>query len=172
MRRLLITPSLSAIDHSHLAKASCSWVTVADTRAVVSTPKIALADAESVLNPHVVKVTTDREEYALYFSRWPIPFHQFPGSHLTAYAEHLRAHPELVSHHYKHIGLYVFRSDFLRRFPKLAPTPLEKAERLEQLRILEHGYAIKVVSVTTDSIGVDTEEDLARVRAILTGRTG
>lgn len=138
-----------------------------EARAVVATPKIALHDIEAALSPHVVKVTTDQQDYALYFSRWPIPFHQVAGSDFATYADYLRAHPALVSRCYKHIGLYVFRADFLRRFAQLPATPLEKAERLEQLRILEHGYTIKVVEVNTDSIGVDTEEDLQRIRQML-----
>jgi len=138
----------------------------ADPRAVVSTPRIALTDVESVIDPHVVKVVTGPDGYALYFSRSPVPFHQFPEAGRVGYAEHLRTHPELIGRHFKHIGLYCFRADFLRRYPHLTPTPLEQAEKLEQLRILEHGYAIRVVTAAVDSTGVDTEEDLRRVRQL------
>ncbi|MEK7828881.1 MAG: 3-deoxy-manno-octulosonate cytidylyltransferase, partial [Deltaproteobacteria bacterium] len=68
---------------------------------------------------------------------------------------------------FKHIGLYVYRKDFLLKFAKMKPTPLEEAEKLEQLRVLENGYKIKVVETEHDSIGVDTEEDMERVRKIV-----
>jgi 3-deoxy-manno-octulosonate cytidylyltransferase (CMP-KDO synthetase) len=102
-------------------------------------------------NPHVVKVVTDRRGFALYFSRSPIPF----GRDRSAL--------ELAR---GHIGLYVYRRDVLLRLAQLPPTPLEQAEALEQLRALEHGIRIKVVETTYESIGVDTAEDLERVRTL------
>jgi 3-deoxy-manno-octulosonate cytidylyltransferase (CMP-KDO synthetase) len=106
-------------------------------------------------SPHVTKVVVDREGCALYFSRAPIPFSRDgAGAALV----------------YKHIGLYVYRRAFLLAFARLAPTPLERAEALEQLRALEHGVRIKVVETRFDSIGVDTPEDLERVRHLAAAR--
>jgi 3-deoxy-manno-octulosonate cytidylyltransferase (CMP-KDO synthetase) len=112
--------------------------------------------SEDVLDPHVVKVVIDARGRALYFSRAPIPF--FRG---TA-ASHGPAGP------YRHIGLYVQRREFLLKVASLEPTPLERAEALEQLRVLEHGFSIRMVETQHDSIGVDTPEDLERVRRLLT----
>jgi 3-deoxy-manno-octulosonate cytidylyltransferase (CMP-KDO synthetase) len=112
---------------------------------------------DEFLDPNVVKVVTDREGYALYFSRAGIPYHrQGLDDGVTAW---------------HHIGLYVYRKDFLLRYASLAPSPLEGLERLEQLRVLENGYRIKVVIDDHAPIGVDTEEDLMRVRQIFTKET-
>ena len=118
--------------------------------ATVSTPIHSREDFE---NPNVVKVVTDRDGYALCFSRSPLPYHRdrLPSGALGQ----------------KHIGLYVYRRDFLLRFAALAPTPLEQAEQLEQLRALEWGFRIKVTEVTAASIEVDTPRDLERARAQL-----
>jgi len=102
---------------------------------------------EKADNPNLVKVVTDQEGFALYFSRAPIPY---PRAGTADY--------------YKHIGLYVYRRDFLLHYTNLEPTPLEKEESLEQLRVLENGYRIKVVETEHDCIGVDTPEDLEQVR--------
>lgn len=112
--------------------------------------------SDDILDPHVVKVVIDRRGRALYFSRSPIPF--FRG---TA-ADHQPAGP------YKHIGLYVQRREFLLKIASLQPTPLERAEALEQLRVLEHGFSIRMVETQHESIGVDTPADLERVRRLLT----
>jgi 3-deoxy-manno-octulosonate cytidylyltransferase (CMP-KDO synthetase) len=105
-------------------------------------------------NPHVVKVVTDGRGFAMYFSRAPIP-------HTREAARGLD--PRRA---FKHIGLYVYRRTFLIDFARLAPTPLEMAESLEQLRALEHGFRIRVVETSYDSVGVDTEADLDRVRRL------
>ncbi|SDF72335.1 3-deoxy-manno-octulosonate cytidylyltransferase [Sporolituus thermophilus] len=110
-------------------------------------------DEEEYNLPSAVKVVTDLNGYALYFSRSLIPF---PRIQHEAYKV------------YKHIGIYAYRRDFLLTFAALPPTPLERAESLEQLRALEHGYRIKVLKTDFKSIGVDTPEDLERVRAIIT----
>jgi 3-deoxy-manno-octulosonate cytidylyltransferase (CMP-KDO synthetase) len=120
----------------------------------MSTLKVEIEDPGEIQNPNVVKVVTDREGYALYFSRFPIPFSGDLGK--TAY--------------FKHIGLYVYRKEFLMRFTGLPQGPLEQAERLEQLRALEHGFRIKVEETTYDTIGVDTHEDLMRVEEILSSK--
>jgi 3-deoxy-manno-octulosonate cytidylyltransferase (CMP-KDO synthetase) len=114
---------------------------------------------ENALDPNVVKVVIDRKGFALYFSRALIPFVQGPGS----------SDPQ--SGPYRHIGLYVQRRTFLLRLTSLEPTPLERSESLEQLRVLEHGFSIKMVETRYDSIGVDTPEDLERVRRLLTADT-
>jgi len=104
-------------------------------------------------DPNVVKVVKDRSGFALYFSRAPIPYLR-GGAGGTA--------PAL-----KHIGLYVYRREFLLRLASLAPTPLETAESLEQLRALEHGFRIRIVESAHDSVGVDTPADLERVRRLV-----
>ena len=108
-------------------------------------------------NPSVVKVVLDYEGCCLYFSRSVIPF--------------LRDHAasEWLKHHtyYKHIGLYVFRREFLAQYAQLPQTPLELAEKLEQLRILEHGYRIKATVTHRDTLPVDTQQDLDNVRLIV-----
>ncbi len=101
--------------------------------------------------PGAVKVVTDLQGYALYFSRSLIPFPRVK-------------HKDL--HIYKHIGIYAYRREFLLKYAGLAPTPLERAESLEQLRALEYGYRIKVLRTSFKSIGVDTAEDLERVNMI------
>ncbi len=111
---------------------------------------------EELKNPGIVKVVRTESGRALYFSRSIIPF-----SRDISGEEVLRTHT-----YYKHIGLYVFRRDFLLRFPDLAQTNLELAENLEQLRILEHGYSIAATITRHDSVTVDTTEDLERVRRI------
>jgi 3-deoxy-manno-octulosonate cytidylyltransferase (CMP-KDO synthetase) len=120
----------------------------------------AIDDPADLADPNVVKVVRDREGFAMYFSRAAIPF---PRA-----AESGGAGPRA----FKHIGLYVYRREFLLEFASLRPTPLERAESLEQLRALEHGYRIKAVETTHDSIGVDTPEDLERVRRVLAGADG
>jgi 3-deoxy-manno-octulosonate cytidylyltransferase (CMP-KDO synthetase) len=108
-------------------------------------------------DPNVVKVVLDRAGFALYFSRAPIPFARDPRG----------GWPPL----YKHIGLYAYRRSALLVLSALDPTPLERAESLEQLRALEHGIRIKAVETQYDSIGVDTPEDLEQVRRLLTAPT-
>jgi 3-deoxy-manno-octulosonate cytidylyltransferase (CMP-KDO synthetase) len=112
-------------------------------------------ESEDVRDPHVVKVVTDRRGFALYFSRAPIPFVR--GTSASS-----------DSGPFKHIGLYVQRREFLLAVAKMERTPLERAEALEQLRVLEHGFSIRMVETKYDSIGVDTPEDLERARRLLT----
>lgn len=100
---------------------------------------------EDIENPNIVKVVFDKERYALYFSRSPIPYQR------NNYKV------------YKHIGLYGYRKDFLKYFTKLSPSPLELSEGLEQLRVLENGFKIKIIVTEIDTIGVDTPEDIERV---------
>ncbi len=128
-----------------------------DPAVPMATLMTGLSDLEELESPGVVKVVTDRAGFALYFSRHPIPC--LRGASLE---ETLAA-----GLHRKHIGLYAYRKDFLLRYASLEPTPLEKAESLEQLRVLEHGYRIRVVECPYPSVSVDTPEDLARVRRLI-----
>ncbi len=123
-----------------------------------------IASAEDFFNPNVVKVVVDSRGFALYFSRAPIPCPR----DLPVDAA-LSAHTPAA---YRHIGLYVYRRDFLLRFPHLPATPLEALEKLEQLRALEHGYRIRVAATTLTSHGVDTPADLERVRLLAASLAG
>jgi 3-deoxy-manno-octulosonate cytidylyltransferase (CMP-KDO synthetase) len=119
-----------------------------DPEIVMGTLKKAIEDPREITDANVVKVVTDRHGDAIYFSRCPIPY------------ERDQARPGT---HFKHIGLYVYRRDFLLGYSALPVGPLEQAERLEQLRALENGYRIRVVETECESLGVDTPEDLERV---------
>ena len=114
----------------------------------MATLKKRIEIAGEIGDPNVVKVVCDAAGDALYFSRSAIPFVREAGE---AYA------------YYKHIGLYVYRRDFLLGYPDLTVGPLERAERLEQLRALENGFKIRVVETDYESLGVDTPEDRERV---------
>jgi 3-deoxy-manno-octulosonate cytidylyltransferase (CMP-KDO synthetase) len=107
---------------------------------------------DELRDPHVVKVVVDRDEFALYFSRAPIPFD--------------RDSTAGPAEAWRHVGLYAYRRSFLPRFAEMEPSSLEQTERLEQLRALEHGIRIKVLETRHHSVGVDTPADLARVEAI------
>ena len=102
-------------------------------------------------NPAAVKVAASLDGFALYFSRSLIPYRRNPGPY---------------SRSFKHIGVYAYRRDFLLQYARLAPTPLELTESLEQLRALEYGFRIRLIETTFRSIGVDTPEDLAKVRQL------
>jgi 3-deoxy-manno-octulosonate cytidylyltransferase (CMP-KDO synthetase) len=133
-----------------------------DASASVGTAVKLITSAADLLNPNVVKAVLDTNMFALYFSRSPIP-HVRDVSDAGAWPSQTRC--------YKHLGLYVYRAAFLQQFSHFAPTPLERAEKLEQLRILEHGYRIKCALTDTESIAVDTMEDLEHVRLEITRRT-
>ena len=132
-----------------------------DPDLVMSTVKVKIGDSREIFDVNVVKVVTDRNDFALYFSRWPVPFHREKWKSVLekVYDENLPC-PDI----FKHLGLYVYRKDFLLAFSKWPQTPLEKMEKLEQLRVLENGYRIKVVESRYDSTGVDTPEDLEKLR--------
>lgn len=111
------------------------------------------APPEAACDPNRVKAVLDRRGFALYFSRSPIPYARDPGSA-----------PQL----WQHVGLYAYRRDFLLSFVRMARTPAERAESLEQLRALEHGHRIRVAVVEDwESVPVDVPEDVARVEARL-----
>lgn len=127
-----------------------------DPESVMATAARAISDPDAIQDPNVVKVVTDATGRALYFSRAPIPYERDadggPGKGVS---------------HWHHVGLYAYRRDFLLEFAQMAPSTLEQIEMLEQLRALENGYAIRVVETRYESIGVDTPEDLERVRSML-----
>lgn len=113
-------------------------------------------DDSELTNSNVVKVVVDKNGYALYFSRYSIPYNRTGAKD-----------PGKRPIHYKHIGLYAFTKDFLFTFKKLPHSSLENAEKLEQLRALEYGYKIKVVETKFDTVGVDRPEDLKRAEEAL-----
>ncbi len=115
--------------------------------ATVMTP---IEDEEEQRNPNNVKVVTDKKGYALYFSRSLLPYPRNDAGTPV----------------HKHIGIYAYRREFLLAYAKMEPTPLERAESLEQLRALENGYRIKCIETNARFVGVDTPEDLARVNEI------
>jgi 3-deoxy-manno-octulosonate cytidylyltransferase (CMP-KDO synthetase) len=126
-----------------------------NTQCAISTVAVPIADHAEIDNPNVVKVVLNRAGEALYFSRAPIPFVRDTQSvHKT---EHLR-----------HLGIYAYRADFLQAYSRLEPAPPEQAEALEQLRALWNGYRIAVhIASETPPAGIDTPEDLERVRRLL-----
>jgi 3-deoxy-manno-octulosonate cytidylyltransferase (CMP-KDO synthetase) len=111
---------------------------------------------EDFQNPNVVKVVTDQRGFALYFSRSLIPFPRQKEGH----------------HAFEHIGIYGYQKDFLHKLTQLEPTPLEKTEALEQLRVIENGFSIKVIHTAAQDyipLSIDTKEDLEKARAIIIG---
>lgn len=122
----------------------------------MGTLKKRIEDPRELDDPNVVKVVTNRFENAIYFSRSAIPYLRNEGKEKAAD----------TAVHFKHVGLYVYRKDFLLRYSKMPIGPLEKAERLEQLRALENGHSIRVVETEYESLGVDTPADLERVREL------
>jgi 3-deoxy-manno-octulosonate cytidylyltransferase (CMP-KDO synthetase) len=130
---------------------------LADPGLMMSTARRRLTDPAHCNDPNIVKVVCDLRGRALYFSRCAIP-HIRDAEDRDNFA---------AQTYWQHIGLYAYRKTFLLQYAQLAPTPLEKLEKLEQLRVLENGYEIVVVETDYESIGVDSPEDLARVSAIL-----
>jgi 3-deoxy-manno-octulosonate cytidylyltransferase (CMP-KDO synthetase) len=138
---------------------------LADETADIATTCEKIEGFRDVLSPDVVKVVTDKNGFALYFSRSPVPFPREAVKKHGTLENALRSEPALLALFRKHTGLYVYRREFLLKFTGLEQTRLEKTELLEQLRALENGARIKVVEVAESSIGVDTPEDFERVRA-------
>jgi 3-deoxy-manno-octulosonate cytidylyltransferase (CMP-KDO synthetase) len=133
----------------------------------MATLSLPLTELEEMLSPSVVKVVTDARGDALYFSRSPIPHVRTPGGDLEEAARAALAQGLAR----KHVGLYAYRRAALLRFAALPPSPLERAEGLEQLRALHHGLRIRVIAFDgSGGVAVDTAEDLERVRALLARR--
>jgi 3-deoxy-manno-octulosonate cytidylyltransferase (CMP-KDO synthetase) len=118
-----------------------------------------------IVNPNIVKVVVNSRGMALYFSRYPIPYRK--NAPLTPGAE--PSPGRTAKGYFKHVGIYLYRREFLLKYVRLTPTPLELSESLEQLRVLEHGYPIHMVSVEHDSVSVDTPEDAVLVESIIAG---
>jgi len=133
-----------------------------DSSIKMGTLKTRIKTLHDFLSPNVVKVITDREGFALYFSRSPLPNFRDKWNDLK---DEAFESGRLLC--YKHIGIYVYRRDFLLQFAKMSPTYLEMAEKLEQLRALENGFRIKVEETKYESIGVDTPADLEKVMECL-----
>lgn len=153
----LISPKL-------IDQIASSLISDANTR--IASAGISFKSREAFLDPNVVKVLTDRDAVAIYFSRYPIPFlkqaWQKSGRWDDYYSEY--SLKELKNSGVKkHLGIYGFRRDELLQFSKWEPTPLECQEGLEQLRILEHGGKIKIVPTEEDSIAVDRPEDVNKI---------
>lgn len=125
---------------------------IEDNTIPMSTLKYKLNDMAEIENPNAVKVVTDKNDFAIYFSRSVIP-----------YPRNLN-----MGNYYKHVGIYGYKRDFVMEYSKMASTPLELSESLEQLRVLENGYKIKVLETPYKIIGVDTQEELERVREHIT----
>jgi 3-deoxy-manno-octulosonate cytidylyltransferase (CMP-KDO synthetase) len=134
----------------------------------MSSLRRAVTDASELWNPNVVKVVTDQRGYALYFSRWPIPFVASPDMNLETirrWLEEGRLPPGRAA--FKHIGLYVYPKDVLLELARIVPSPLERLEKLEQLRALERGIPIRMPITDYDNVAVDTPSDLERVRRMV-----
>ena len=114
--------------------------------------KTPLKDSDEITNPNNVKVITGKDDFALYFSRFPIPYPRDTSAKVT---------------YYKHIGIYAFRKSALMDFYRLPMLPLEAAEKIECIRYLEYGKKIKMVETSVKSIGIDTPEDLEKARKLL-----
>lgn len=125
---------------------------VEDNTIPMSTLKYKLTDMSEIENSNAVKVVTDKNDFAIYFSRSVIP-----------YPRNLN-----MNNYYKHVGIYGYKRDFVMEYAKMPSTPLELSESLEQLRVLENGYKIKVLETPYKIIGVDTQEELERVREHIT----
>jgi len=128
-----------------------------DETVQIATPCSAITVPNEIMDPNVVKVVSDFDGNALYFSRAPIPWVRDTGT-------------SIVARHCKHIGLYGFRRDALLEFPTLPPGELEHVEQLEQLRWLENGFRIRVVETEYDAVSVDVPADIERIEKILRER--
>lgn len=128
---------------------------IEDSSISVASLRILIRDTNDLLNKNITKVVVDKFDSALYFSKAPIPWDR------ESWSESIDANSNLSSSiWFKHIGLYAYRKQFLMEYSSLPVSPLEKMEKLEQLRVLENGFQIKVVETQLDSIGVDTREDI------------
>ena len=110
-----------------------------------------IRDKRELVDPNVVKAVLDKKGFAIYFSRSPVPYNRTGGK----------------VRYYKHLGIYGYKRDFLKAFSSMAQTPLEKAEQLEQLRVLENGYRIKAVVSDQDSFGVDVPSDIQKIERMV-----
>lgn len=128
--------------------------TAKETPDAIVTARTKIKSKEDIINPNIVKVVTNKFNDALYFSRSTIPFNR----------------ANLETSYYKHLGIYCYPKSILKEFVKLPTSSLESVEMLEQLRLLENGYKIKVIETEYEAIGVDTPEDIEKVEKILGGK--
>ncbi len=143
-----------------------------DPSIMVTTLITPLEKGADLCNPHLVKVVVDHDGFALYFSRALIPYPrdvlETKNAGTLKEGEYFkRLGKDELKGYWQHIGLYAFRREFLLKLTALPPSPLERREKLEQLRILENGYKIKTVICATPSIGIDTPEDVERFTALI-----
>jgi 3-deoxy-manno-octulosonate cytidylyltransferase (CMP-KDO synthetase) len=130
-----------------------------DRALVMATLCHRIKNAAEIHDPNVVKVVFDRNGFALYFSRSPVPYERMGSDDKLQ-----------IIDYYKHIGIYAYAKDFLFTFKSLPQSRLEKTEKLEQLRVLENGYRIKVIETKFDTIGIDTPEDLEKAVETVKGK--
>ncbi|MER3427311.1 MAG: 3-deoxy-manno-octulosonate cytidylyltransferase [Pyrinomonas sp.] len=155
-------PLISPLTIEQTVEALCE-----DEAASVATCCERIATADDLFDPNVVKVVVNERGRALYFSRAPVPLPRDSVRRHGSLVAALEAEPHLLTIFRKHVGLYVYRREFLLEFARRPPSPLELLEALEQLRALEMGAQIAVVEVDSSAIGVDTPDDLVRVRALV-----
>lgn len=153
----LIPPSIVSQVAENLAKFQVNMASLA----------VKIEDAEELFNPNAVKVLTDKDGYVLYFSRAVIPWNRDEFAKLQAQHTDLSS-LNLGDHYLRHIGIYAYRAGFIKQYVQWQPTALEQIESLEQLRVLWNGEKIHVeLAKEAPPVGVDTPEDLAKVRSIL-----
>lgn len=138
-----------------------------DTETGIVTTWEPIVDAADVLNPDVVKIVIDEKDRAIYFSRSPVPYPRDAVRKHGSIEAALRNEPSLLAGFRKHTGLYVYRRNVLLEFANWPQSALERAESLEQLRALGNGVTIKAIEASSASIGVDTADDLKRVRTLV-----
>jgi 3-deoxy-manno-octulosonate cytidylyltransferase (CMP-KDO synthetase) len=138
-----------------------------DPDADMATLRTPIQEPNDLWNPSVVKVVADQRGYAVYFSRSPVPYPRVKESPFSDLRALISARPDLLRHFFRHVGLYAYRRGFLLQFTSWAPTPLELLEDLEQLRAIEHGAKIRVDLTHESVFGVDTPEDLERIRKLV-----
>ena len=163
-------PLISPITIENAVSALEQEMELADGASIVTSWE-PIESAHDVLNPDLVKIVLDERDYALSFSRSPVPFPRDAVKKYGSLEKALAGEPDLLELFKKHTGLYVYRKDVLLDFTKWAQTKLEKLEALEQLRAMEHGVKIKAIKATTFSTGVDTTEDLEKVKSIVEDST-
>ncbi|MCK4401486.1 3-deoxy-manno-octulosonate cytidylyltransferase [bacterium] len=132
-----------------------------DSHIVMSSLMIKISDIDELMSPDVVKVVVDKDNFALYFSRLPVPFLRDKWKNLNT-----KLILDTTDIFYKHLGIYAFRKHFLLKYAKMPQTYLEKIEKLEQLRVIEHGYRIKMAETKFDSISVDAPADLEKILSL------
>lgn len=147
-----------------------------DTRASIGTLAVRIKDRREMFDPHAVKVVFNREGFALYFSRAPIPYHRDEWKDIRGIGDwglgigkssKTNNQPLPPTPCFKHVGIYSYRRDVLTKLSELPLSRLELIEKLEQLRALEHGFTIKVKETINETFGVDTPEDLERIEKCL-----